>query len=159
MAGTYKEILARFKKDLGNTYQAQKNIVDVSQKYIGLLENAEGGSGSGGIDYSTTEHEVGTWNNKKLYAITKDCKSISNVSADLGIDKAYAIRKVEYSGGYTVSSSTYEITAPTVIISLTAGTSNLLTYITAGATNHEIFSNSFSGTVNRLDITFYYTKD
>lgn len=60
MAGTYKEILARFKKDLGNTYQAQKNIVDVSQKYIGLLENAEGGgSGGGGIDYSETEQDTG----------------------------------------------------------------------------------------------------
>lgn len=73
MAGTYKEILARFKKDLGNTYQAQKNIVDVSQKYIGLLENAEGGgSGGGGIDYSTDEQDTGLkWiDGKKIYQKT-----------------------------------------------------------------------------------------
>ena len=72
MAGTYKEILARFKKDLGNTYQAQKNIVDVSQKYIGLLENAEGGSGAGGIDYSETEQDTGLkWiDGKKIYQKT-----------------------------------------------------------------------------------------
>ena len=44
---TMSEILSRFKKDIKNSFQAQKNIVDVTEKYIGLLENAEGGSGGG----------------------------------------------------------------------------------------------------------------
>lgn len=71
MAGNYKDILARFKKDLGNTFQAQKNIVDVSQKYIGLLEGAEGGSG---INYSTNEQDTGLkWiDGKSIYQITYD---------------------------------------------------------------------------------------
>ena len=79
MAGTYKEILSRFKKDLGNTYQAQKNIVDVSQKYIGLLENAEGGSGAGGIDYSTEEQDTGLkWTDgKKIYQRTISSSAVS----------------------------------------------------------------------------------
>lgn len=59
MAGTYKDILARFKKDLGNSFQAQKNIVDVSQKYIGLLEDAEGESSE--HIYSTTPQKIGKW--------------------------------------------------------------------------------------------------
>ena len=82
MAGTYKEILARFKKDLGNTYQAQKNIVDVSQKYIGLLENAEGGSGAGGIDYSTDEQDTGLkWiDGKKVYRKTISVGAMPNAT-------------------------------------------------------------------------------
>lgn len=43
---TISEILSRFKKDIKNSFQAQKNIVDVTEKYIGLLENAEGGGSS-----------------------------------------------------------------------------------------------------------------
>ena len=80
MAGTYKEILARFKKDLGNAYQAQKNIVDVSQKYIGLLENAEGGSGAGGIDYSETEQDTGLkWiDGKTIYQKTISLGNLPN---------------------------------------------------------------------------------
>lgn len=87
MAGTYKEILARFKKDLGNTYQAQKNIVDVSQKYIGLLENAEGGSGAGGIDYSTEEQDTGLkWiDGRKIYQKTATLSNIS-ISANSATD-------------------------------------------------------------------------
>lgn len=42
-----KDILKNFRKELKNTYQAQKNIVDVTEKYIGLLENAESGAGGG----------------------------------------------------------------------------------------------------------------
>lgn len=49
MAGTMSEILSRFKKDIKNSFQAQKNIIDVTEKYIGLLENAEGGGSGGGI--------------------------------------------------------------------------------------------------------------
>lgn len=44
---TFSTILSRFKRDIKNSFQAQKNIVDVTEKYIGLLENAEGGSGGG----------------------------------------------------------------------------------------------------------------
>ena len=44
----------------------------MSQKYIGLLENAEGGSGAGGIDYSETEQDTGLkWTvNKAVYQKT-----------------------------------------------------------------------------------------
>ena len=55
---TISEILSRFKRDIKNSFQAQKNIVDVTEKYIGLLENAEGESGGGGIDYSETDNSL-----------------------------------------------------------------------------------------------------
>ena len=74
---TISEVLASFKKDIKNSFQAQKNIVDVTEKYIGLLENAEGGgSGSGGINYSETEQDTGLkW---------IDGKSIFQISIHLG---------------------------------------------------------------------------
>lgn len=43
---TMKEILKSFKKELKTTYQAQKNIMDVTDKYLTQLENAEAGGGS-----------------------------------------------------------------------------------------------------------------
>ena len=94
MAGTMSEILSRFKKDIKNSFQAQKNIVDVTEKYIGLLENAEGGGSvevtqivSSGTkiasikvndvttdlyapknseDYSGTETAIGTWSDNEI---------------------------------------------------------------------------------------------
>lgn len=62
---TIKEVLAKFKKELGNTLQAQKNIVDVTQKYIGMLENATSGGDS--ETYSNTEQIIGTWFGDNLY--------------------------------------------------------------------------------------------
>lgn len=69
---TYKDILSKFKKEIKNAFQAPKNIVDVSEKYIAMLENAEGGSGAGGIDYSTDEQDTGLkWiDGKNIYQKT-----------------------------------------------------------------------------------------
>lgn len=53
-----KDILINFKKELACTYRAQKNIIDVTEKYLAQLEDAETG-GSGGIDYSTEEQDTG----------------------------------------------------------------------------------------------------
>lgn len=69
----FKDVLSNFKKEIANCYQSQKNIVDVSQRYIGLLEEAyqEGGSGGSGDIYSTEEREVGTWTDgSKIYEKT-----------------------------------------------------------------------------------------
>lgn len=75
---TYSEILTKFKKELKNTFQAQKNIVDVSQKYIGLLENAEGEAG--GINYSTDEQDTGLkWvDGKTIYQKTVNFGTLTN---------------------------------------------------------------------------------
>ena len=76
---TMKEVLSKFKKELKTTYQAQKNIVDVTDKYIGLLENAEDG-GAGGIDYSTSEEDTGLkWvDGKTVYQKTISLGSLPN---------------------------------------------------------------------------------
>ena len=59
-----KQILEKFKKELAITIKVPKNVVDVSEKYIGLLSNAEMGS-----DVSVTaEYESGI----KLASITVD---------------------------------------------------------------------------------------
>lgn len=75
----YSSILRNFRKELKNTFQAQKNIVDVSQKYIGLLEEAEGGAG-GGIDYSETEQDTGLkWvDGKTIYQKTINFGTLTN---------------------------------------------------------------------------------
>lgn len=39
-----KEILARFSKDIKNSFQAPKNIIDITAKYLSLLANAEADS-------------------------------------------------------------------------------------------------------------------
>ena len=60
MSETFKEVLTSFRKDLKNSFQAQKNIVDVTERYLNKLEDAyEGGSGAGGINYSETEQDTG----------------------------------------------------------------------------------------------------
>ena len=43
---TMKSVIAKFRKELRTTYQAQKNIMDVTDKYLTQLENAEAGGGS-----------------------------------------------------------------------------------------------------------------
>lgn len=97
---TYSEILARFKKDIKNTFQAQKNIVDITQKYLAELEDAEGGSSAGGVNYSTNEQNTGIkWTDgKDIY-----CKTFTNVSCpmnsyttslDLGVE-ADTVVKIE----------------------------------------------------------------
>lgn len=92
MSGTMSEILSRFKKDIKNSFQAQKNIVDVTEKYIGLLENAEGGSGGGGIDYSETEQDTGLkWiNGSSVYQKTIDLGTLPN-SVGMVVNKAHNI--------------------------------------------------------------------
>lgn len=69
----FKDVLSNFKKDIGLCYQSQKNVVDVAQRYIGELEKAyEGGGSGGGIDYSETEQDTGLkWiDGSKLYQKT-----------------------------------------------------------------------------------------
>lgn len=71
----FTDVLNNFKKDIGLCYQSQKNVVDVAQRYIGELEKAyEGGGSGGGINYSTTEQDTGlTWiDGKKIYQKTVD---------------------------------------------------------------------------------------
>ena len=90
---TLKEILAAFKKDLKISYQAQKNIVDISEKYIHELAEADLG-GKGGVDYTLTEQLTGLkWiDGKDIYQITySGIKSTSSQEAvqsitSLGID-------------------------------------------------------------------------
>ena len=83
MSATFKEVLTSFRKDIKNTFQAQKNIVDVTERYLNQLENAYegGGSGGGSLDYSTTEEiERGTWiDGKKYYS-----KCFSNLTIPSG---------------------------------------------------------------------------
>ena len=151
MAGTYKEILGRFKKDLGNTYQAQKNIVDVSQKYIGLLENAEGGSG-GGIDYSETEQDTGLkWiDGKTIYQKTINTGALTNNTdkhVDHNITGAGTIVKVE---GVAIASGS------TLSFPICEGSSycqpkvqsTYINLVTSG--NYTGFTDSY--------VTVYYTK-
>ena len=55
---TIKQILEAFKKDLRISFQAQRNVVDISERYIAELSDAEIGGG-GGVDYSTEEQDTG----------------------------------------------------------------------------------------------------
>lgn len=84
---TLKEVLSNFKKELGNTLQAQKNIIDVTQKYIGLLEDAEGGGSGGGIDYSTEEQDTGIkWiDGKTVYQKTINVGTGANIPIDYSV--------------------------------------------------------------------------
>lgn len=59
MSRSFKEVLASFKKDIACGFQAQKNLVDISAKYLGELEAAYDGGGVGGINYSTDEQDTG----------------------------------------------------------------------------------------------------
>ena len=43
---TLKSVISKFRKELKTTYQAQKNIMDVTDRYLTELENAETGGGS-----------------------------------------------------------------------------------------------------------------
>lgn len=54
---TIKQILEAFKKDLRIGYQAQKNIVDISEHYIHELSEAD--LKGGGVDYSFEEQNTG----------------------------------------------------------------------------------------------------
>ena len=56
---TIKEILEAFKKDLRISFQAQKNVVDLSERYIHELSEADFGGGGGGVDYSTEMQDTG----------------------------------------------------------------------------------------------------
>lgn len=92
---TMSEVLASFKKDIKNSFQAQKNIIDVTEKYIGLLENAEGGgSGAGGIDYSETEQDTGLkWiDGNEIYQLTIS-KTATNRSAEVDLT-SYGIKDI-----------------------------------------------------------------
>lgn len=59
MSRTFKEVLASFKKDIACGFQAQKNLADISAKYLGELEAAYDGGGVGGINYSAEEQDTG----------------------------------------------------------------------------------------------------
>lgn len=64
---TIKQILEAFKKDLRIGYQAQKNVVDISERYIHELSEADLGS-KGGVDYTTEEQDTGLkWFGKPKY--------------------------------------------------------------------------------------------
>ena len=54
---TIKQILEAFKKDLRIGYQAQKNVVDISEHYIHELSEAD--LKGGGVDYSLEEQDTG----------------------------------------------------------------------------------------------------
>ena len=72
----FKEVLNNYKKDLGNCYQSQKNLVDLGQHYLNELEKAyEGGSGTSTMDIVAEETEVGTYLGEKLY------RKIYNITA------------------------------------------------------------------------------
>ena len=75
-----KDILINFRKDLTTTFRAQKNILDVTERYLLQLEDAESGGGAGGINYSTTEQDTGLkWvDGKEIYQITLDIDSASS---------------------------------------------------------------------------------
>ena len=78
---TMKSVIAKFRKELRTTYQAQKNIMDVTDKYLNQLENAEAG-GAGGIDYSTTEQDTGLkWiDGKTVYQKTVSIGTLPNTN-------------------------------------------------------------------------------
>lgn len=99
MAGTLSEILSRFKKDVKNSFQAQKNIVDVTEKYIGLLENADIGGGSS-ITYSTTEQIIGKWtDDKDLYQLTVIADGADNTGYQNILElpvATYNIKEINY---------------------------------------------------------------
>lgn len=64
---TIKQILEAFKKDLRISYQAQRNVVDISERYIHELSEADLG-GKGGVDYTTEEQDTGLkWFGKPKY--------------------------------------------------------------------------------------------
>lgn len=94
MSETFKEVLTSFRKDLKNSFQAQKNIVDVTERYLNKLEDAyEGGSGAGGIDYSETEQDTGLkWidGTSAVYQKTIDLGTLPN-SVGQVVNKAHNI--------------------------------------------------------------------
>lgn len=94
---TIKEILEAFKKDLRISFQAQKNVVDISERYIHELSEADLG-GKGGVDYSLDEQDTGLkWlDGKNIY-----CKTFTNVNipmnrydvaVDLGVLASHVIK-------------------------------------------------------------------
>lgn len=80
---TMKSVIAKFRKELRTTYQAQKNIMDVTDKYLTQLENAEAGGGS---EVSVTQiQSTGT----KIATITVD-----SVGTDIYAPKASVTQTV-----------------------------------------------------------------
>lgn len=113
----FKDILGDFKKNLALCYQSQKNIVDVSQKYIGMLEEAyESGGSGGGVDYSTDEQDTGLkWIDgssiyQRTFKLSETITAQANSWTDtlITITGATALINVFINSGkscYTISSS------------------------------------------------------
>ncbi len=152
---TLKEVLANFKKELGNTLQAQKNIIDVTQKYIGLLEDAEGGGSGGGIDYSTEEQDTGIkWiDGKTVYQKSYDFGALPNnaektKATGISFDK---ILKIEAIAIRTTDNNTI----PIPYVALTASSAVQIGVNASG--NISIKTNTDQSTYNAY-VTLLYTK-
>lgn len=80
---TMKSVIAKFRKELRTTYQAQKNILDVTDKYLTQLEDASTGGGS---EVSVTQIQTtGT----KIATVTVD-----SVGTDIYAPKASVTQTV-----------------------------------------------------------------
>lgn len=141
----YSDILKNFKKDLKNTFQAQKNIVDVSQKYIGMLENAEGGSGGSGLNYSETESVIGKWIDGetdvymkviKINDLTSGVNSIPyNIATLKVLISATVTAKIRVGTAYGWILGAYDTSANSAFnISRTDGSTNILLNAGSGYT-------------------------
>lgn len=161
---TLKDVIAKFRKELKTTYQAQKNIMDVTDRYLVELENAETGGGSGGIDYSTDEQDTGLkWiDGKKIYqkTIQKDSTNVSgtDVSIDvtsLNIDSCINLfgtfnRVVASTGTFEYTFNGYE----------SEYIHSIMRYANYGSTQNIVFNiKLLSGeTTSAQYITILYTK-
>lgn len=153
---TIKEVLANFKKELGNTLQAQKNIVDVTQKYIGLLENAETEGGSGDVTYSTTtEQKVGKWiDGKDLFVkvIQPTITSTTTVNGDI---KYGSFSLADYLTG--VDMAMFDVGKSYMKTSTTATRGFMTIYYEKDSGDVTVMT-FFSRSEVPADIVVYYTK-
>lgn len=150
-----KDILINFKKELACTYRAQKNIIDVTEKYLAQLEDAETG-GSGGIDYSTDELDTGIkWiDGKTIYRKTINCGALPNTaSKDVahGITNIDRIVSIE---GYAYNPTLHS----TMPIPYSTNSTAANVGVNADTTSINIFDGSDRSAFTEAYITLVYTK-
>lgn len=153
---TIKEILDDFKKALRIGYQAPKNVVDISERYIHELSEADFG-GKGGVDYSTDEQDTGLkWiDGSSIYCKTVDMGTSNNAtgasySANHGIGSFSHIIKYEFVA--------YKTNQSAFMLNCSVANSNLATWsVEVGATAITVWSNTANPGYQGY-CTVYYVK-
>ena len=134
---TLKSIIAKFKKELRTTFQSQKNIMDVTDKYLNMIEDASTGGGS---DVSVTQIQTtGT----KIATITVD-DTPTDLYAPTGGGSDVSVSQIQSTGTkiatITVDDTPTDLYAPATSVTQIQSTGTKIATVTVGSSSTDIYA-------------------